>query len=142
MLPDETSFRFIAILNKKVETGKLMNALGHMTAGLSGGYGKAHEMHFLEYKDKNGGVHPYISHFPFIVLQADNSNQIRTVRNEAVSRGIPFTDFASTMTVGTSEQQQAATTASPEAELEYYGICLFGKTDELRQFTKKFSIFK
>jgi len=34
MLPDENSLRFIAVLNKKVETGKLMNALGHMSAGL------------------------------------------------------------------------------------------------------------
>ena len=81
-LPDENNFRFVAILNKKIETGKLMNALGHMTAGLSGGYGKSVEMCFLEYKDKNNGVHPYISHFPFIVLSADNSNQIRTVRQE------------------------------------------------------------
>ncbi len=31
-LPDENIFRFIAMLNKKIEPGKLMNALGHMTA--------------------------------------------------------------------------------------------------------------
>jgi hypothetical protein len=36
-LPDESTKRFIAILNKKVEPGRLMNALGHMTAGLTGG---------------------------------------------------------------------------------------------------------
>src|SRR5258708_4794476 len=135
MLPDEHSYRFIAVLNKKIESGKLMNALGHMTAGLSGGYGKAHEMHFLQYKDKDGGLHPHISHFPFIVLQADNSNQIRTVRNEAVTRNIYFTDFTSTMTIGTSEEQQNNTANTPEAELEYFGICMFSKTDELREFT-------
>ena len=43
-LPDENKFRFVAILNKKIEPGKLMNALGHMTAGLAGGYGKGQEM--------------------------------------------------------------------------------------------------
>lgn len=31
-LPDEKAQRFIAILNKKIPTGKLMNALGHMAA--------------------------------------------------------------------------------------------------------------
>ena len=31
-LPDENSKRFIAILNKKVDIGKQLNALGHMTA--------------------------------------------------------------------------------------------------------------
>lgn len=119
-----------------------MNALGHMAAGLSGGYGETHRMNFLQYQDKDGGVHPNISYFPFMVLQADNSNQIRTVRTEALARNIPFTDFTNTMIVGTSEEQLEATVNTPEAELEYFGICLFGQTDELREFTKKFSIFK
>lgn len=141
-LPDEQSYRFIAVLNKKIEIGRLMNALGHMTAGLAGKSGKADDMCFLEYQDNDSGIHPHISHFPFIALSADNSNKIRTVRNEALQRGIPFTDFTSTMTVGTSQEQVNATAATPEAELEYYGICLFGKTEELREFTKKFSLFR
>lgn len=141
MLPDENSLRFIAVLNKKVETGKLMNALGHMSAGLSGGFGKSQEMNFLEYKDKNGGIHPNISHFPFIILKAENSNQIRKVRNEALQKNIIFTDFTSTMTVGTSVDQIERTKNTPELELEYWGICLFGKTSDLREFTGKFSLF-
>lgn len=140
-LPDEKSLRFIAILNKKVETGKLMNALGHMTAGL-GSFNKDGQMCFLEYKDKDGGIHPNISHFPFIALKADNSNKIREVRKEAIARNILFTDFTSTMTVGTSEEQQSRTKDTPESELEYYGICLFGSTQELREFTGKFSLFQ
>ncbi len=139
--PDEKSKRFVAILNKKVEAGKLMNALGHMTAGLVGGFEKREEMRFLRYEDKEGGAHPNISHFPFIVLRADNSNQIRTVRSEAENKNIPFTDFTSTMTVGTSAEQQERTKSTPEAELEYFGICLFGETEILREFTKKFSLY-
>jgi len=140
-LPNENSKRFIAILNKKIGTGKLMNALGHMTAGVAGGSNSSQEMCFLQYEDKNGGIHPNISHFPFIVLKADNSNKIRKVRNEAMQRGIPFSDFTSTMTMGTSEEQISATKNSMEEELEYYGICLFGDTDILREFTKNFSLF-
>lgn len=140
-LPDERTKRFVAVLNKKIDTGKLMNALGHMTAGLAGGFGKGEEMTFLEYKDKDGGIHPHISHFPFIVLRADNSSQIRTIRNEAIKRGIIFTDFTSTMTVGTSAEQVERTGNTNEAELEYYGICLFGETEILREFTGKFSLF-
>jgi len=114
MLPDENSKRFIAVLNKKIEIGRLMNALGHITAGLSGGSSKTEEMCFLQYQDKDGGAHPNISHFPFIVLKADNSNKIRTVRNECIARGIPFSDFTSTMTVGTSQEQQYNTWTTPE----------------------------
>jgi len=140
-MPNENSKRFIAILNKKIETGKLMNALGHMTAGLVGGTPHISEMCFLPYEDKEGGKHPNISHFPFIILKADNSNQIRTVRNEAIARNILFTDFTSTMTIGTSEEQVNNTKATSELDLEYFGICLFGETEILRQFTKKFSLF-
>ena len=140
-LPNENSKRFIAVLNKKIEVGKLMNALGHMTAGLVGGTTNISHMCFLPYEDKNGGKHPNISHFPFIILKADNSNQIRTVRNEAINRGIQFTDFTSTMTIGTSEEQVNNTKNTVEADLEYYGVCLFGDTETLRQFTKKFSLY-
>jgi len=141
-LPDEKSQRFIAILNKKVPTGKLMNALGHMAAGLAGKSGRADDMCFLEYRDKDGGVHPNISHFGFIILKADNSNKIRGVREEAIKRGVVFTDFTSTMTIGTSQEQQGNTKDTPESELEYYGICLFGTTEELREFTSKFGLFQ
>ncbi|MBP9691385.1 DUF2000 domain-containing protein [Candidatus Woesebacteria bacterium] len=142
-LPDEHSKRFIAVLNKKAPLGKLMNAIGHMTAGLAGGTkNKSDEMCFLQYADKDGTTHPNISHFPFIVLKADNSNKIRTVRSECIARKIPFTDFTSTMTIGTSQEQQDTTRATPEAELEYFGIVMFGGTEELREFTGKFSLFQ
>lgn len=141
-IPDEHSKRFVAVLSKKVEIGKLVNALGHMTAGLVGGYTDPKGMYFLMYEDKDGGVHPNISHFPLIVLEADNSNKIRTLRNQAIEKNIPFTDFTSTMTIGTSKEQQNATKNSQEKNLEYIGICLFGTTEELKELTKKFSLFK
>ena len=99
-------------------------------------------MCFLEYRDNDGGIHPGISHFPFIILAADNSNKIRTARKEAIARGIPYTDFTGTMTVGTSQKQLDATLAVKEDALEYYGLCVFGKTEILREFTGKFSLFK
>jgi hypothetical protein len=141
-LPDENSYRFIAVLNKKVEIGKLMNALGHMTAGLAGKVGNPQNMCFLDYEDKEKGVHPGISHFPFIVLKADNSNKIRTVRNLAKEKKIIFTDFTSTMTIGTSEEQINTTKDTSETELEYYGIVLFGSTTTLKEITGNFSLFK
>lgn len=141
-LPNENGWRFVAVLNKKIELGRLMNALGHMTAGLAGASGKSDEMCFLQYQDKDGGLHPNISHFPFIVLKADNSNKIRQVREEAMRRNIPFGDFTDTMITGTSQEQQSATSSTSEADLEYFGIVLFGKTDELKEFTGKFSLFR
>lgn len=141
-LPDENNYRFVAVLNKKIELGSLLNALGHMAAGLAGGYGKASEMYFLDYQDKNGGLHPFISHFPFIVLSAENSNHIRKTRKEVISLGLPFTDFTSTMAIGTSEEQLDATFSTDEESLEYYGLCVFGPSGTLKEITKKFSLFR
>jgi hypothetical protein len=134
--------KFAAVLNKKIPTGKAMNALAHMTAGLAASYDKAEEMRFDTYVDKDGNEHKSISDNPFIILRADNSNKLRTLRQAALEGGIHFTDFTSTMTEGTYAEQQERTRQTPETELEYYGICLFGEIEKLQELTKKFSLWR
>ena len=133
--------KFVAVLNKKIENGKLMNALAHMAAGFTGMYPDQTELRFDTYTDKDGGEHKSISDHAFIILSADNSNKIRQFRKALIERSIPFVDFASTMTVGTYVEQQERTSQTPEAELEYYGICTFGDSDDLYELTKKFSLW-
>lgn len=142
MNTNPTTHKFVAVLNKKIETGKLMNALGHVAAGLGSYITDKEAMRFDSYIDKDGGEHKSISDNPFIILSADNSNQIRTLRNNLIAANIPFNDFTSTMTVGTFTEQKQRTSETPELELEYYGICFFGEKDSLSQLTKKFSLWK
>ncbi len=119
-----------------------MNALGHMAAGFSALISDKELLRFDTYVDKEGGAHPSISDNPFIVLSADNSNQIRTLRKSLKEHNIPFNDFTSTMTVGTFAEQKQRTVETPELELEYYGICFFGENNQLRELTKKFSLWR
>jgi hypothetical protein len=137
-----TTHKFVAVLNKKIEVGKLMNALGHMAAGLGANVQDKVAMRFDNYIDKDSGIHPSISDNPFIILSADNSNQIRTLRNAIKANNIPFTDFTSTMTIGTFAEQKQRTSETPESELEYYGICFFGEKMKLSELTKKFSLWR
>ncbi|MBI4058579.1 DUF2000 domain-containing protein [Candidatus Gottesmanbacteria bacterium] len=134
--------KFTALLNKKIPVGLLMNALGHMAAGLVGIYPRQDELRFDSYWDKNGGEHRSISDNPFIVLAADNSNQIRTLRQELIAKNVNFVDFTSTMTVGTYVEQKTRTQQMPESELEYYGICMFGPAEVIGLLTRKFSLWK
>ncbi len=134
--------KFVVVLNKKIPVGILMNALGHMAAGITGSYSNIPEMRFDSYFDKNGGEHKSISDNPFIILQADNSNQIRNLRNELIKEGIHFVDFVNTMTVGTYVEQKERTKNTPEEQLEYYGICLFGDREKIDSLTKKFSLWR
>lgn len=137
-----TTHKFVAVLNKKIESGKLMNALAHMSAGLVASYPETEQMRFSDnYLDKDGGVHKSISDNPFIILEADNSNKLRSLRNELIANDIHFVDFPSTMTVGTYLEQQQKTAQTPEAELEYWGVCLFGEIDKINALTRKFSLW-
>jgi len=137
-----TTHKFVAVLNKKVPVGNLMNALGHMTAGLAASYSDVAEMRFDTYTDRDGGEHKNISDNPFIVLQADNSNKLRTLRQALIDEGVHFTDFTSTMTVGNYAEQQERTAQTPEVELEYWGVAMFGEAEKLSQLTKKFSLWR
>ncbi|MEH0711246.1 DUF2000 domain-containing protein [Vibrio owensii] len=140
-LPDENQKRFVAVISKKVEVGRAVNVLGHLSVSLANQLSDDDAV-YTDYHDLDGNLHPNISHYPFIVLRADNSNKIRKLRQEALDRGIPFSDFTHTMVEGGSEVQQQTTKNTSEAELEYLGICLFGETETLRELTKKFSLYR
>ena len=134
--------KFVAVLNKKIPAGNLMNALGHMTAGFAASYPDQAALRFDNYADADGGDHSHISDNPYIVLQADNSNRIRTFRQALIEANVPFVDFTSTMTEGTYFEQQERTKQTPEAELEYYGIVTFGEIEQLNGLTRKFSLWR
>ena len=137
-----TTHKFVAVLNKKIPAGQVMNALAHATAGLAGSYPTPTEMRLDDYTDKDGNKHAHISDNPFIILQADNSNQLRTLRNNLIEQDVYFTDFTSTMTVGTYAEQQERTAETSEAELEYWAVVMFGEIEKLNGLTKKFSLLR
>lgn len=137
-----TTHRFISVLNKKIETGRALNALGHMTAGLMSLFeGKIEQFRFQTYIDGDKSLHMNISDNPFIVLKADNGNKIRTLRNELLARNIIFTDFTDTMIEGTFVEQHARTNQTKEADLEYFGITFFADNETAKELTKKFSLY-
>lgn len=136
-----TTEQFICVINKKIETGRALNALGHMTAGLVAMHQNHDQLRFQTYVDKDGTEHPSISDNPFIVLRSDNGNKIRTLRNALIDKGIKFTDFTDTMIEGTYADQHKRTSETPEEELNYYGICFFMNAADSRELTKKFSLY-
>lgn len=135
------SKKLVAVLNEKIELGKAMNSLAHMTLGLGANIENKDELRFTNYKDKDDGNHDKISEMPFMILKA-NSNKIRTLRKAALANNIQFVDFTNTMTEGTYEDQIKRTSETKEEELEYYGIILFGDWQLVSELTGKFSIWK
>ena len=132
--------KLVAVLNKSVEPGKVMNALAHMCIGFGSEIGKEF-LRQTNYVDADEGSHPYISEMPFMILKA-NSNKVRALRVAAHQLGIKCVDFTDTMTTGTYVDQLARTKQTKQEELVYYGIVLFGDWDVVSELTRKFSLWK
>jgi len=132
--------KLVAVLNKSIEPGKLMNALAHMCIGLGSAIGQK-DLRLTDYQDADGSSHPFISEIPFIIL-SENSNKIRKLRQAALAEHILLNDFTDTMTVGTYQEQIERTLQSKEENLIYYGIVLFGDWAKVTDLTKKCSLWR
>jgi hypothetical protein len=135
----EFTHKLVAVLNKSIEPGKVMNALAHISVGLGAAVGKE-PLRFSDYRDAEGGSHSFISEMPFMILSA-NSNKIKNLRAECLAHNIQFTDFTETMTGGTYQEQLARTAATKNEDLVYYGIALFGEWNKVSELTRKFSLW-
>ena len=134
------SYKFTAVLNKKIEPGRAMNALSHMTSGLVGSFDDVPSMEVINYEDKDGKAHVASKH-PFIILAAKNGSKLRTLQEEAEEKGVHCTSFTDAMTIGTWEEQLEASKNTSNEELEYFGVCLFGPRSVIEELTKKFSLW-
>ena len=132
--------KLVAVLNKSVEPGKVMNALAHMCIGLGAAIGQE-RLSLTDYRDADAGSHPFISQMPFIIL-SESSNKIRKLRKEAIAYSIIFNDFTDTMTIGTYQEQIVKTAQVKEENLIYYGIVLFGDWTKVTELTRKFSLWR
>ena len=132
--------KLVAVMNEKIEPGIIMNALAHMCIGL-GAEVKKDELRLTTYEDKDGGLHPYISEMPFMILKA-NSNKIRALRQACQNEGIRFADFTHTMTQGTYLEQIERTKETEDEDLIYYGIVMCGDWEKVSELTRKFSLWK
>ena len=135
----ESDIQFVAVLNKKLPAGKVMNALGHMTLGLSV-INHKYDMEIIDYMDKDGFSH-WASKYGFIVLKARNSNQIFQLSLKLAELELPYTTFVHTMTQGTWQEQVELTKSTPTEQLEYYGLLTIGPKDVLKPLTKRFSLW-
>jgi len=134
------SHKLVAVLNKDLPTGVVLNALAHITVGLGANLGQQ-ALQLDTYKDKDGNAYPNISQMPFIILRA-KSGEIRKTVKAAKEAGIAHGVFLNTMTGGTYVEQLANTAQTSEESLVYYGCVLFGLVEEVNALTKKFSLWR
>ena len=132
--------KLVAVVNKQIETGVLMNAVAHMCLGFGAHMGHQ-DLHLMDYKNADGFVYPNISKMPFIILREKNSNKIGSLLSKAKEAGLQFSAFTNTMTEGTWEDQEARTLVTKSEDVIYYGLVLFGPRI-VSELTRKLSLYK
>lgn len=133
--------KFICVLNKKTPTPLAMNALAHVTVGLASMLSDG-ERDLLEYVSRTGEFTSLISRWPFIVLQAKNSNQLRQLQQSCSIKNLPFNAFTSSMVGASAMEQISKTAALDEEQLEFWAVAVFGTALDLAEPTKRFSLYK
>ena len=133
--------KLVAVANKQIETGVVLNAIAHMCLGFGAHMGPS-DLHLMDYQNADGFVYPNISKMPFIILREKNSNKIGSLLMKAKEAGIQYSVFTNTMTEGTWEDQKARTLATKGEEVIYYGIVLYGPKEIVTEMTKKLSLWR
>lgn len=133
--------KLVAVVNKQIDTGVVMNAVAHMCVGFGAHMGPT-ELHLMNYKTADGFVYPNISKMPFIILREKNSNKIATLLMKAKEANIQYSAFTNTMTEGTWADQEARTLSTKQEEIIFYGLVLFGPVEVVSELTKKLSLYR
>lgn len=133
--------KLVAIVNKQIETGVLMNAVAHMCLGFGAHMG-SEDLHIMDYKNAEGFIYPNISKMPFIILREKNSNKIADLLMKAKEVNLQYSVFTNTMTEGTWKDQEEKTLATKHEDIIYYGLVLFGPQEAVTGLTRKLSLYK
>lgn len=129
-----------------IDPGVAANAASHLCLGLVAKAAAEHpellpRMSFLSFPDADEGAHAPVSGLSLIVLEGRPA-WLRRLRGEAAAAGLLSTDFTAQMTVGSYADQLERMRQTPEAELDYYGVAVFGPRDAVDPLTKKFSLLR
>ena len=134
-------YQMAVVLNKQIETGRAMNAAAHAVSGLVGTLGNSAQLDYLEYRDKSGELDAAISHHPTVILRAADSKELLKAYRKARALDLLNNVFIETMTIGSSQEELQILAGKNIDELQFWGLVLFGKTDDVRKVTKDFQLY-
>lgn len=136
-------YKFVAVINEKIEMGKALNAIAHMSLGLTNIADEEtrEKMSFIDFPDKDNEIHKSISGLSLIVLKGRNG-EIKKVRRQFAEENILFTDFVETMTGDTYAEQLVKTKELGQEEHNYFGLLEFGEIDVINPITRKLSLYR
>ncbi len=140
-LPPEGDYQLAVVLNKSVETPRLLNAATHAVSGFIGTLPSPEKLNYLQYRDKTGEFDAVISHHPTIVLRANGSKELLKTYRKALAGHLPVNAFIETFTLGPSLKELEIVKDKDVDELDFWGVVVFGKADDVKKVTKDLQLF-
>jgi hypothetical protein len=140
MIDKKLGKKTVAVLDENLSLGIAFNTLAHLA--LSIGKNASGIMGKEILKDASGIAHKGLSNYPFIILKTE-PEKIRQIVNEAKKTDLLVVDFPEqAYTKYTDKEMQAAIAKTKEENIKYYGVAIFGPTEEIDELTKNLPLWK
>lgn len=134
--------KIVLVIRKDLESWQVANTVAHISAylgnKLENNFGTGDNFITLDEK-----THPRNSQYPIIIKRANSSEQLQNLVTKVRESGFLYHGFIREMLDHTSDTDlQAALEKKNDKEVEYLGIGVFGKNEEVDKATKKFGLWQ
>ena len=140
-MPQDFSKRLAIVVNKDLPSWQAMNTVSHIAAywgnKIKGEFGTGEY-----FTTKDGANHPRNSQYPIVIFSAKTS-ELKKFMEEARNSDLLFMGFFREMIETTDDSEIEKIFAQKmDADVEYYGVGLFGENEKVKPLVKKFSLWK
>jgi lysyl-tRNA synthetase, class II len=137
----DTSKKFVIVLDKNLTGWKLTNTIGHLSAYLGNKIPKE-DFHSTEVFDTKDGSIKSDSQYPVVTMTAKQA-QLKSLHIQLETSELESLSFINEMLELDDDKELAkALSKKSKDELNYLGIGLFGDKEKIEKITKKFSLYK
>jgi hypothetical protein len=133
--------KFAVIIDRNLPLTQIANAIGHLGLGL-GHHSGISDAAYSTFTNPAAGSVSYLTDCPFIILGAKSSKQLYNLHQSLMQTSIVYNIFFDNFFSHDVEEQLRQVESTDLEELKYVAIMLYGTSDELTPFTKKFSLLR
>ncbi len=140
-MEQDFSSKIILVVRKDLEAWQIANTIGHISAYL----GKELTDKFdtgETFVSKDGVNYPRNSQYPIIIKRAKSNEQLHNLMEKVREASVLYHCFIREMIEHKNDSDlQNALNNKTDTEVEYLGVGVFGKIEEVEKLTKKFGLW-
>lgn len=141
MIDQDFTKRMTVVLDKTLNSWKLLNTVGHITAFL----GNKMPERFATgdfFQTSDGMEYPRNSQYPLIALSA-TQKQLKELLVKVKENGLLWVAYIPEMVEYTDDERLMEKVGKKHhSELEFLGLGIFGDNEKVKELTKDFSLWK